>query len=176
MSRRYAVLKKEGNFTRVMYESQSKNRIYVWLKGHSVLDAPGYTVLDRATSTTWEEGNFIREFEEATPLLEVKAHKCLTEEQVLEIIQKQREANVKRRANMASLGHKCLTEEQIRAIVQEELAKFFNTVHERSCVQEELTDDVVDTFTGIIGHWADRESKETVAAHEDLWHERKGRR
>ena len=145
MSRRYAVLKKEGNFTRVMYESQSKNRIYVWLKGHSVLDAPGYTVLDRAASTTWEEGNFIREFEGATPLVEVKAHKCLTEE-------------------------------QIRAIVQEELAKFFNTVHERSCVQEELTDDVVDTFTGIIGHWADRESKETVAAHEDLWHERKGRR
>jgi hypothetical protein len=100
MRNQFAVTRKQGNFERVMFESSAKKRVYLWLKGHSVLDAPGYMVIDRATSVTWEEGEFIHEFE--------------------------RELNAQRRAKLKAVSdeHKCLTEEQFRAIVREELAKF----------------------------------------------------
>lgn len=53
-----------GIFQRVMFEGDDTGDVYAWLKKNSALDAPSYYVIDRLTSVRWEEGEFIREFDE----------------------------------------------------------------------------------------------------------------
>lgn len=85
-----------GLYERVIFEGDDGD-VYAFLKKNSALDAPGFVVVDRLTSTTWEEGTFIREFEE----------------QMSEV-------------NAATGGHKCLSEDRVREIFREELTKVFS--------------------------------------------------
>lgn len=92
-----------------MFEADDTGDIYVWLKKNAVLDAPGYLVRDRISLTTWEEGVFIREFEE-----QMEKAKAVTGK------------------------HKCLSEDRIRTIVREEVSKVVDALCERIGLAEDV--------------------------------------
>lgn len=101
MRNQFAVLKANfgGTVSQLMFESSSTGDIYAWLKERSALDAPGFYVIDRFTSVQWEEGTFIREFEEEMA-----------------------------KAQAANKKHECLSEERIRIMIREELSKLVESI------------------------------------------------
>lgn len=103
MRNQFAVRYESGNgrIARVMFEGNDTGDIYAWLKKNSALDAPGFKVVDRLTLVEWEEGDFIREFEEQMA-----------------------------KANAATGEHKCLSEDDVRRIFREELTKALESVRE----------------------------------------------
>ena len=90
MRNQFAVLKANfgGTVSQLMFESSSTGEIYAWLKERSALDAPGFYVIDRFTSVQWEEGTFIREFEEEMANAKVE-HACVSEERIRVLIQEE---------------------------------------------------------------------------------------
>jgi len=59
----FAVIADANSIQAVMFEGSEKD-VYEWLKQNAVLDAPGFQVVNRLLSVSWEEGEFIREYEE----------------------------------------------------------------------------------------------------------------
>jgi hypothetical protein len=88
MRNQFAVLDQRGVITRVLFESSSTGLIYAWLKEQSVLDAPGYKVIDRFTSVVWEEGVFIREFEEEMEVAS-RGRKHISEDRIRTIVREE---------------------------------------------------------------------------------------
>jgi len=131
-----------GLFQRVMFEGEDSGDVYAWLKKNSALDAPGYYVIDRLTSVRWEEGEFVREFEEQM-----------------------------KKANEAT-GHKCLSEDRIRTIVLEEMSKVLDATREKACVPEYYdTEKMEDALVAIVDHLSEKKAEEKVDTHEDRFHE-----
>lgn len=77
-----------GLYERVLFESESSGEVYAWLKKNSALDSPGYRVIDRFTSVSWEEGTFVREFEEEMAKAS-KTHACVSEERIRTIVREE---------------------------------------------------------------------------------------
>jgi hypothetical protein len=80
------LVSKNAFFQDVMFEG-NRAQVYGWLVGKRVLDAPGYVVTDRLTSTIWEEGSFIREVEEE--ISKAAEHKCLSEDRIRTIVREE---------------------------------------------------------------------------------------
>ncbi|QJD49805.1 hypothetical protein SEA_CLUBPENGUIN_81 [Streptomyces phage ClubPenguin] len=131
-----------GIFQSVMFEAEDTGDIYAWLKRNSELDVPGFMVVDRLTSTTWEEGTFIREFEEQMA-----------------------------KAKAATGEHKCLSEERIRTLVREEMSKVIDGARAKACVPEYLdTERMEDALIAIVEHLADAKGDDKMNSHEDRHH------
>lgn len=81
----FAVLRR-GLVDKTMFEG-SRDKAYEWLLEHNELDAPGYDVLDTSTGQVYEDGEFIRKFEEE--LEPEEEHKCLSEERVRVIVREE---------------------------------------------------------------------------------------
>lgn len=65
----------------------TRPEVYAWVKKSAALDAPGYAIVDRHTLVTYEEGDFIRKFEE--DLAKLEAPKPLTEDRIRTIVREE---------------------------------------------------------------------------------------
>lgn len=148
MRNQFQILDDRGDgFHRVLFEADASGDIYVWLKKNSALDAPGYKVFDSLTLTSWEEGVFIREFEEQMAKADAMRGK-----------------------------HKCLSEERVRTIVREEMSKLIDEARAEAGVAPYYdTETMSKTLIAIIDHLSERKVSEGLNSHEDGFEHGHGR-